>query len=593
MRQALDRVLLERGLQLSIAALILFTVLSQGSLLSWLETARRLRWLTLFVFAALALAYAASRGGVRRIGLVHLGGAVLITLALASTAWSSIARLTFERAAALGILFVACGAVAASIDGRVTSRRVVEAIVLGAAAVAVGGLLVLVFEHDRAVEPATSALPARYQGLGGGPNTAMMILAVAAPLAVYLAFEPGLPLIRAAGAATALLLLGSIVASGSRGALAGAFGGLLVLALFAPVRARRRALAVTAVVALLVAAALITRIPQPSPSAPALPSATHQPPTVFHGPRKAVPLAPPPRLQDDVGHPPYGIAETTKKPRTLFGSSGRAQAWDGALHLGAQRPVAGFGFGTEDRVFVDRYADFNSNVPENSYIGLFLQLGLVGVIAFVCFVLGLLAVAARRLPSLAPAERRLTAACAAAVVAGLVLAGFQSYLYAVGNNATAAFWLCAFSVAALTPLAARRRSAVVGSAVAATIVVALAVVGNVERAHRGRDQSAAMAKVLTQVRPLGSASLDDYRYLGLDMQCLLYRRGKNPFALELCFDGAGRVVETIDRRTAPKPQIHSLRDDRTRSSVRVDRAEVTRLLREFGIPAQLLPAASA
>ena len=36
------------------------------------------------------------------------------------------------------------------------------------------------------------------------------------------------------------------------------------------------------------------------------------------------------------------------------------------------------------------------------------------------------------------------------VEAGLLLAGFQSYLYAVGNNATAAVWICAFLLAAAT-----------------------------------------------------------------------------------------------------------------------------------------------
>src|SRR3712207_7153364 len=30
--------------------------------------------------------------------------------------------------------------------------------------------------------------------------------------------------------------------------------------------------------------------------------------------------------------------------------------------------------------------------------------------------------------------------------------------------------------------------------------------------------------------------------------CLTYRRGANPFALELCMNGQGRVIEAIDRR---------------------------------------------
>lgn len=587
-RDALYRLPLERALQVSLAALIFLTVLSEGSLLSWLETARELRWLALFAFVALALAYALSRGGIRRVGAVQAGAAALIGLALVSTAWSSFPRLTFERASALGILFLGCGAVAAGVDAPLGVRRFVGAIVGGATAVGIGGLLVLAFDHERAVQPATSALAARYQGLGGGPNTAAMVLSVATPLAAYAFVEARGLFARAAALAAVVLLLGSIVASGSRGALVGCFGGLLAFALLSPTTVRRRGVATVGVVALLVVAALLTRIPQPDPLAPALPSAVEPPPTSFHGPRKAVP-EPPPRLSDDVGHPPYGVAETSKKPRTLFGSSGRAQAWDGALHLGAQRPVAGFGFGTEDHVFLDRYVDFNSNVPENSYIGLFLQLGAVGLVAFVGFVAAILLTGLVRLPSRPLAERRLVAACAGGVIAGLVLAGFQSYLYAVGNNATAAFWLCAFLLAPLAPRALTLRVALVGLATGGAVVAALLVTALVERSHRGRHESQAMSRLVAQVGALDAPQLDSYRYLSPGLQCLLYRRGRNPFALELCVDARGRVVETIDRRTAPKPRIHSLRDDPARSTVHVDRAVATRLLHSFGIPLDYLP----
>jgi O-antigen ligase len=110
--------------------------------------------------------------------------------------------------------------------------------------------------------------------------------------------------------------------------------------------------------------------------------------------------------------------------------------------------VAGYGFGTEDRVFVDRYVFFNSNVPENSYIGLFLQLGLVGLALLGAFTLFAIVRALRT------AGGPNAAACAAVVAAGLVLALFQSYLYAAGNNATAAFWISGFLLFAVTADAA-------------------------------------------------------------------------------------------------------------------------------------------
>ena len=98
-----------------------------------------------------------------------------------------------------------------------------------------------------------------------------------------------------------------------------------------------------------------------------------------------------------------------------------------------------------------------------------------------------------------------------------------------------------------------------------------------------------MQRTLDAVGPLDQSRLDQYRYLSVDFECLLYERGDDPFALEVCFDAAGRVIETIDRRTAPDPRIASLRDDPTRSSLRVDRGEVNRLLRSMGVAERFLP----
>ena len=63
--------------------------------------------------------------------------------------------------------------------------------------------------------------------------------------------------------------------------------------------------------------------------------------------------------------------------------------------------------------------------------------------------------------------------------------------------------------------------------------------------------------------------------------CLVYRRGPNPYALELCVDPAGRVVEAIDRRTVDR-KIWSLTFEPASSPVRVGRAVVDRLLQKMG-----------
>jgi O-antigen ligase len=97
-------------------------------------------------------------------------------------------------------------------------------------------------------------------------------------------------------------------------------------------------------------------------------------------------------------------------------------------------------------VFVDRYVFFNSGVPENSYIGLLLQLGFVGLVLFVLLA-GAVLFRALRVRSDAVAI-----AAGASFAAGLALAFFQSFVYSAGNNATAAVWISGFlALAAAAP----------------------------------------------------------------------------------------------------------------------------------------------
>jgi hypothetical protein len=130
-----------------------------------------------------------------------------------------------------------------------------------------------------------------------------------------------------------------------------------------------------------------------------------------------------------------------------------------------------------------------------------------------------------------------------------------------------------------------RRVALIALAVVAAAVV-LVFVGRWERSHRAHVQSSGMRGVLAEIGPLDNKTLHNFRYLS-GFQCLLYTRGKDPFALEICADAQGRVVEAIDRRQNP-PKIWSLRDDPTRSTVRIDRREFDKLLVELGVPPRLI-----
>ena len=599
MRDAPRRFPLEPAIQLAIAATIVTTLLAAGAIVDWIPAARALRWAALGSLAVLALAYAAGRrGNVPRPVLMAAGG--LIALTLASVAWSSAPGLTLQRGLALTALFVACGALTVATAGRAEKiELVLGGVVLGVGAVAVGGLLVLLFDPDRALQPATSVLPARYQGLGGGPNTATMVMAIGVPATLHLARSARRPLLRAALFAVLLTIGGSIVASGSRGALVSAFVGLLVYAVLS-VRGARRQLAVAAgVVVLLAIATFVSQIPQPDPAAPALSSGSPAVDEVAEAWEPRAPYVDPllvPRLQDEVGQP-FGVAETTRRPRRLLDTSGRLEAWRGALAQAFERPVLGYGFGTENRVFVERFVGFNSSVPENSYIGLVLQLGLAGL-ALLVLLVGTLVRAAVVALRRTDVETGLVAACSGVLAAGLALGFFQSYLYATGNNATAALWVASFMVAATAapsvPFArrdpGRLRTSFAAAALTLVAATALVLLGRWERARHADEESKGMRAVVAAVGDLDSPTLSSFRFLH-NFQCLLYRRGEHPFALELCVRPDGRLVEAIDRRSG-EPRFWSLREDPSRAPV-LDRQLVDALLRRIGVREEFLRAAHA
>jgi hypothetical protein len=112
------------------------------------------------------------------------------------------------------------------------------------------------------------------------------------------------------------------------------------------------------------------------------------------------------------------------------------------------------------------------------------------------------------------------------------------------------------------------------------VAIALVVVGRFERSHQATREVHGFQIVQRLIGPLDSSSLSGFRVFP-SFDCLTYKRGANVFALELCVDRAGRVVEAIDRRSFDR-RIWSLRFDPSASTDRVDRAEVDRLLTKMG-----------
>jgi O-antigen ligase len=449
MRGSLRRIPLLAATQAAIVLTIFLFALGSSSVPQATQYGSKLRWIALLMVLVLALVLLVARGGVvpdRRVGvLVALFGLI----ALVSSAWSVDPRLSVGRAGSFLVLLVITGALAASLANESQAiDAILMAVVLGATIVCLSGLIVLAWSPGDAMQYTT---PARWKGLGQNPNTVPMLAALAAPLALRLLIESTRRR-RYVGLICLASAYVTVVASGSRGALLASLGGLLVTAVLIEQTRLFRLSSVVALVAVFAVSvlannALLRRVPAPS-TATEPPSRTSPTPAVTSGRGASLGYTAAssslPAMQDEIGSLSSGADHSS-----TFDSSGRIVAWRGAIAQAEKRPILGYGFGTEERVFVDRYYYFEGSRPENSYIGLFLQLGIVGVIGFLAIVLALVPAVTRGIRSSGARSR--VAAASGAVIAGLVLAVGQSYVYAVGNIATVSFWLCVAMLVASAP----------------------------------------------------------------------------------------------------------------------------------------------
>jgi O-antigen ligase len=399
-----------------LAAAVFAFGLGSSGVAELLEFGRAVRWVALVILCALALAaalVARGRPGLR--GSVALWLAVAtVSFAGLSAAWSVRPPLTLGRAASLALLLLTAVALTRAAD----AEAVLWGLLGGAAALAVAGIVVLAFDVDAAVIGATTENGARYRGLGQNPNTIALVLALATPLALWAALESRSTQRRVVGLGAFALLIGSIGAAGSRGALVAAFAGCVFLVLATPRPIRATVTVGGALAATFAVALLATQLPDPKPALATEPGRTAAPS--------------PPLLDGELG------SDDPVFRRSLLTSSGRADAWQGAIDQALDRPVLGYGFGTEERVFVDRYRFFNAMWPENSYIGALLQLGAIGAALLVALIGSVILTGAR------VARRDAAAAAATAVVvAGGIGALVQSYVWSVGNVATGSLWIAA------------------------------------------------------------------------------------------------------------------------------------------------------
>ena len=341
-------------------------------------------------------------------------------------------------------------------------------------------LVLLVVDTGAALQPAI----VRFKGVEENPDTLPLLAAYALPLAAW-RVRAGAGAERWLAATEILAVLLVLGASGSRGGLVAGTAGLLVYA-WAELGTRLRTVAAAAAIVVVCGATLaitplLVHLPGARPYVPPSSATTtvtgsspsgapgsasagtvsagttttttttaaddHDDDTVrSSGPRRSRRRGSAPRryfpgaMADELGRQ---LTLPVNVSHPLFSSSGRVAAWVGAIKQADQRPLLGYGFGTEDVVFIDRYFSFEGGRPENSIIGLYLQLGIVGVVCLLALLLFVAVCGLKALLGLPRGRRGPVAALAGVAAGGALEMLVQSYALSAGDIAMLSFWICA------------------------------------------------------------------------------------------------------------------------------------------------------
>lgn len=436
----------------AIAAAIVAAALGSAIQRDLFHAGRPLRWVMLLVLAAVALTEAlGNRRGWRLRPWVVAPLAFFLALCVASAGWSTSVHSTLGRAGGEIVVVLSVAALAGTVAARpARAENLLAGVVVGVAVIAVGSLVYLVTTPSGsygAWQAATTEYARRFRGLEVNPNTLSMLLALAMPPALAWALDRRRDRVQRLSLA-ALLVLCAVEESlsGSRGGIVAAAAGCLVVAALLPVALPRRGLVVVAVIAGLVAVAGTSTIPKSLPASAS--ASAHQAPAPKTRGINAELVLP---LEGEIGNP-WWTHKSGTIHRSLFETSERLRALKGSIQRGLERPLLGWGYGAETDAFVNRYYGFDSQNPENGYVGIFLQLGVIGLLALVaavgsCLVAGI--AGARRAPGYTPAA--IVGVATAAVVLGLS----QSYFHGPGGVAFVAAWL-SFLLASVLGLNAGR-----------------------------------------------------------------------------------------------------------------------------------------
>lgn len=119
------------------------------------------------------------------------------------------------------------------------------------------------------------------------------------------------------------------------------------------------------------------------------------------------------------------------------------------------------------------------------------------------------------------------------------------------------------------------------AATASALAALIVVVGRHEHASELRRNLEGIALVRSLVgNRIGKAV--NYR-VSSNLYCLLYSARRRVFALELCSDRHGRIVEAVDRR-GTLPSFYSIAAEPRAANERIDLRLVSRLIAKLSAP---------
>ncbi len=398
-----------------------------------------LRWWPPVLLAAVApFLFYQERRLPRRIYSLDLVVLGFLILAWASSIYSISPLLTFGRTGSVALLYLAVfWGVWAGVD-YMGARPIVNGFILATAIVFIGNVVTLPLQD---VEGALFGN--RFRGFLESANTVGLYASFMLPLVLWAAAESQWRKSRYRWLLA--LLLVSLLLSQSRTGLAGTLVGGGYFLYHACPRQRKRLAIVAAVFVVMNVAwsQLVFRTEAPNlhwPWPAVLHAASVQP--ADHPPRAVSSEAAdrePPSFLDRVR---AGWERLKRNPRNvnLADLGGRLWVWREGVKYVTERPLFGYGFGVEELIM--KLHGFHEatygNRFHNSFLGMALQLGQIGVVAFYG-PLVVLFVRERR-SSLAYRQAPLRYALRGLCLAALVMSCFESWIYAPGNAFAFPFW---------------------------------------------------------------------------------------------------------------------------------------------------------